>query len=176
MKDFDGEIETFIEYETLTSRTRTLVQQNGRVYIAAVSFGIFALVGFILNFAGISSLMRWSPLWAIASIVFFGFHFYRRRRYLLVDLTDQRSIFFLADKPSKEELTAFMMSMKEARKGHLRKRYFSIDPDNDPSSELEKFRWLLKEGVISDSEYARMKSALYPQDAGNNTAAGDFIN
>lgn len=91
VKDFDGEMENFVEYETVTRRTRTIVRQDGKTYVAAISFGLFALLGFGLGLAGMPALMRWSPLWAVASAVFFAFHLYKRRRYLLLDLTEGRA-------------------------------------------------------------------------------------
>lgn len=163
VKDFDGEAEIYIPYEKVTTTTRTITQQDGRVYIAAISFGIFALIGFALYFAGTSTLMRWAPLWGIASVIFFGFHFYKRRRYFLLDLSDGKSVFFLANLPSKEELSGFMKSVYEARKRYLRERYYVLDPTNDPSNEVAKFQWLLKEEIISEPEFQVMRTSLIAQ-------------
>lgn len=117
--DVKGERERYIEYETITTQTRMFIQQDGRLFIAAISFGVFSLVGFVLNILDTSTLMRWTPLWGIASIIFFGFYFYMRRRYFLVDLTDGTSIFFLADNPSKVELERFVQSLLETRKKYM---------------------------------------------------------
>ena len=160
VKDFDGETETYIPYERITSTTRTITQQDGRLYIAAISFGIFALVGFALFFAGEPILMRWAPLWGIASVIFFAFHFYKKRGYFLLDLNDGKSIFFLANRPSGEELTRFAKSVVEARKTYFREIYYTIDPTNDPDNELTKFQWLLKEEIITESEFQVMKTTL----------------
>lgn len=162
-KDMDGETETFIDYESITPTTRLITRQNGRLYVAAISFGIFALVGFVLNFAGISALMRWAPLWGVASVILFGFHFYKRRRYFLVDLKNDRSIFFIADRPSKDAVKEFIQSMYESRKKYLRDRYFATNPISEPENELRKFQWLLTEGVISETEFQQMKVFLAAQ-------------
>ncbi len=163
VKDMDGETETFIDYESITPTTRLITRQNGRLYVAAISFGIFALVGFILNLAGISALMRWVPLWGVASVVLFGFHFYKRRRYFLVDLNNDRSIFFIADQPSKNALKEFVQSMYESRKKYLRDRYFATNPNSEPENELRRFQWLLNEEVISETEFQQMKAFLAAQ-------------
>lgn len=168
IKDFNGEIETYTAYEKVTTTTRTMTQQNGRVYLTAISFGIFALIGFALYFAGISTLMRWTPLWAIASVIFFGFHFYKKRKYLLLDLSDGKSIFFLADRPSQEEVGRFIQSMYEARKRYLREQYYTVDPTNDPSDEIAKFQWLLKEEIITAAEFQVMKAALITYKTGES--------
>jgi hypothetical protein len=159
-KDLNGEGEAYLDYETLTSTTRKASHQNGTVYIMALSFGVFALIGLALNLAGFSTLMRWAPLWLVASLVLFGFHFYQKRRYFLVDLTTGKSIFFLADKPSREELERFIASMYEARKKYLREQYYQIDLTHEPNAELRKFFWLLKEGIISEIELQEMKESL----------------
>lgn len=166
-KDLDGEVETYVQYENITPTTRTITQQDGRLYIAAISFGIFALIGFVLYLIGIPSLMRWAPLWGIASVIFFGFHFYKRRRYFLIDLANQQSIFFHANKPSQDELSKFVKSIYEWRKKYLREKYFVINSTNDPNSEVEKFRFLLSEEIITESEYQEMKTLLTAQIAGD---------
>ncbi|MCX7852287.1 MAG: hypothetical protein N2383_05840 [Caldilineales bacterium] len=160
IKDLDGETEKYIPYETITPNTRSVTVQDGRVYIAAISFGIFALVGFALYFLGISSLMRWTPVWSVASIIFFGFHFYKRRKYLLLDLTDNTSIFFLANNPSKESLQDFISSLYAMRKKYIREKYFVFNPANDPDKEIARFRFLLEQEIISESEFEEMKKII----------------
>lgn len=163
VKDLDGETEVYTQYETITPTTRMITRQDGRLYIISISFGIFALIGLALNFAGISVLMRWTPLWAIASIILFCFHLYKRRRYFLIDLSDHKSIFFLANKPSKDELDGFIKSIYVARKNYLREKYFVINPANDPDSEIEKLKFLLQQELISESEFQETKASLTNQ-------------
>ncbi len=165
VKDLDGESEKYIQYETITPNTRIITRQDGRVYIAAISFGVFALVGFGLNVAGISSLMRWSPLWAVASVIFWGWHFYKRRKYFLLDLADKTSIFFLANNPSKESLQKFINSLYAMRKQYLRDKYFIFNPENDPESEIARFKFLLEQEIISESEFQQMKAKMLNQKA-----------
>ncbi len=176
VKDLDGETESYIQYETVTSNTRVITRQDGRVYTAAISFGIFALIGFGLNFAGTSSLMRWSPLWAIASVVFFGFHFYKRRRYFILDLSDRKSIFFLADKPSKEKLREFIKSLYDTRRKYLREKYFVFNPANEPENEIAKLKFLLEQEIISDSEFQEIKATIVAQKSINEFQAKGFVN
>ncbi len=160
VKDMDGEVETFIEYETITPQKRSIVQQDGRLYIAAISLGIFGLVGLVLNFAGIGVLMRWTPLWIVASLIFFGFHFVKRRLYLLVDLTTNKSIFFLQDRPSKAILDQFLSQMYDIQKSYMRKTYFVHTPGSDIDSEMRKFQWLFKQGFISEVELQQMRATM----------------
>jgi hypothetical protein len=159
-KDANGEVEFYVPYEDLTSQVRYVTEQNGRLYIAAVSFGIFSLAGLAANFAGEPSLMRWVPVWIVATVILFGFHLAKRRRYVLLDLTDGKSIFFLRDKPSEQQLSSFLESVQSRRRHYLRDSYFKIDPDNDPHSEVRKFKWLMGEGIITEVELEEMKKRL----------------
>ena len=82
-KDSNGDAEVFVRYEDLTTETRRVSTRNGFLYNMALSFGIFALVGFVAYALGYELLMRWAPLWAIAAVIFFGFYLWRRRSYLV---------------------------------------------------------------------------------------------
>lgn len=163
VKDLDGETEIHIQYETITSSTRVITRQDGRVYLTAISCGIFALIGFGLHFAGISALMRWAPLWAVASVVFFGFHFFKRRKYFILDLSDRKSVFFLANQPSKEKLQDFVKSLYEKRRKYLREKYFVFNPTNDPDNEIARFNLLLEQKIISEWEFQEMKAIVIAQ-------------
>lgn len=176
VKDLDGETETYVQYETVTPNTRVITRQDGRVYIAAIAFGIFALVGFVLNLLGISSLMRWAPLWAVASIIFFGFHLYKRRRYFILDLSDQTSIFFIANQPSKEILQNFIVSLYKARKQYLREKYFVINPNSDPDSEIARFNFMLEQEIISKSEFQKIKASILAQKSVSDFPAKGLLN
>lgn len=160
VKDIDGEVETFIEYETLTRQRRNVTKQSGWLYIAAVSFGLFGLVGFFLNLAGDASLMRWTPLWVIASVIFFGFYYARRRRYTLIDLTTDQSLYFLRDKPTKEAFIQFLNRMYQAQRSYVRKTYFVYEPGSDLESEMRKLQWLLRQEFISETEFMEMKTTI----------------
>ena len=158
-KGANGEVEFYVQYEDLTSQIRHLTEQSGRLYIVAISFGVFSLVGHAANLAGEPALMRWVPLWTIAALILFAFHLAKRRRYLLLDLTDGKTLFFLRDKPSERELSDFLATMQSKRKQYLRDTYYKIDMDNDPQREVMKFKWLKTEGVISEIEFEEVKKA-----------------
>lgn len=62
VKDLNGEVEAFVDYQNVSRTTRTVTEQNGRLYLVAISLTVFFLVGSILYFFGIPALMRWVPL------------------------------------------------------------------------------------------------------------------
>ncbi len=160
VKDFDGEVESFVEYETLTRQRRQVSKQTGWLYVAAVSFGLFGLVGIVLNLAGDATLMRWTPLWLLASVIFFGFHVARRRRYTLISLDNEHALFFLRDKPNKAEFERFLTLMYDVQRNYVRTTYFVYEPGNDPDSEFRKLQWLLRQGFISDVEFHEMRTTI----------------
>ena len=157
-KDMDGQFEAFVQYENLTPQRRSYTKQDGRLFVAAISFGFFGLIGVGANLLGESTLMKWAPLWLIASLVFFGFHFYKRRRYLLIDLEDKKQIFFLQDKPSKQKLEKFLEEMYAAQKHYLRSCYLKVLPGNSEAEEIKKLRWLRCKDAITEEEFQRMLS------------------
>lgn len=133
-RDLDGIFEKYVIYDLITPQRRSYTKQDGRIYIAAISFGIFGLLGVGASLLGENLLMRWAPLWLIASLVFFGFYFYKRRHFLLVDLEDKTQIFFLKNVPSKEIMEKFLADMYVAQKRYLRIRYLQFLPE---SSEVD---------------------------------------
>jgi cell wall assembly regulator SMI1 len=155
-RDLDGTFEKYVNYEILTPQRRSYTKQDGRILIAAISFGIFGLLGVGASLLGENSLMRWSPLWLIASLVFFGFHFYKRRNYLLVDLEDRTQMFFLKNAPSKEILEKFLEAMYAAQKRYLRTHYLQVFPESSKEDEFNKLRWLHNKGAISEAELQQM--------------------
>ena len=156
VRDLDGTFEKYVAYEILTHQRRSYTRQDGRLYIAAISFGIFGLLGLGANLLGESTLMRWAPLWLIASLVFFGFHFYKRRHFLLIDLDDKTQIFFLHNSPSKEKLEKFLADMYAAQKRYLRIHYLQIPPGSSEADEVNKLRWLQQKNAITEAEFQQM--------------------
>jgi hypothetical protein len=160
-KNINGENEYYISYESISTTTRTLTQQKGLVLVLAIMFVIFALTQLIIYFiTNYAEFIAVAILLGVVSLVFFALNFYQKRRYFLVDLNDKKSIFFIADKPSSEQLTSFIKSLYEARKQYLRKKYYVINPSNSLHGELEKFQFLLNEEIISEAEFQAMKTAL----------------
>ena len=159
-KDSSGELEFFVNYPDLTTQTRSFLRRDGRIYTFAVSFGLFALVGFAAYALGYPVLMRWAPLWAIAAIIFFGFYIWRRRSFLFLDLTNGKVLVFLKDNPSAEALERFLQEMNEARKRYFRRKYFKIINPADPREEMARLEWLHHNEIISEQEMNDMAAEL----------------
>lgn len=160
VKDGDGTAEVLIDYEMITMNKRHLVEQSSRLYFSAISFGIFSCGGLVAYSLGVTAMAKWVALWLLASIVLFAFHWARRKEYLLVDLTNDKSLFFLQGRPSTGKLERFLEEMYKRRRRYLRHRYEEIDFDNDPRNEIRKFEWLLQEGAISEAEFETIRIEL----------------
>jgi len=172
-KDDGGEIEAFVDYEDVTSRTRHVTEQSGRLYRIAVSFGVFSIVGLVANYAGVTSVMRWVPLWIIATAIFFAIHLVKRRRYLLLDLKNGRSIFFLHSRPSEKQLANFLEAIQAARKQYLRDAYYKTGASEDLQRELATLKWLLGEGAITEVEFKVARQHLEDGNAEDQAAPGN---
>jgi hypothetical protein len=160
-KNINGENEYYIGYESISTTTRTVTQQKGLLRVIGIMFVIFALTQLTLYFiTKFSEYIAFAIILAGVSLVFFALNFYQIRRYILVDLDNKKSIFFIADKPSSEQLASFIKSLYQARKQYLRKKYYMINPSNSPQGELQKFQFLLNEEIISEAEFQAMKTAL----------------
>ncbi|MBN2098298.1 MAG: phage holin family protein [Dehalococcoidia bacterium] len=103
VKDSDGETETFVDYEDLTTTVRSAVEQSGRVLVMAIASGIFGGFGLILYALGVSEAIIWAPPWIIASVLVFAIHFYKRRRYTIVDLTNGQGMLFSGKQANEED-------------------------------------------------------------------------
>lgn len=161
VKDANGDVEAFVRYQDLTTETRRISERDGRLFNFAASFGVFALVGFVAYALGYELLMRWAPLWAIAAAIFFAFYLWRRRRYILLSLSNGKSLYFLADNPSADAMVGFFKEMEEARKRYFRHKYFQIIDPEQPQEELARFEWLLNQGIISKPEFDDIKAELF---------------
>lgn len=159
-KDSSGELEFFVNYSDLTTQTRRFMRRDGRIYTFAVSFGLFALVGFVADLLGYSLLMRWAPFWAVVAIIFLGFYFWRRRSFLFLDLSNGKTLVFLENNPSAEALSQFLQEMNEARKRYFRRKYFKIIDPSNPRQEMARFEWLLDNEIISKQEMEDMVTEL----------------
>jgi len=162
-KNLNGENEYYIGYESISTTTRTITQQNGRVLLIAIAFGFFTLIGLILDFITIhSEFTGVAILFGSAALVFFCLHLYQKRRYFIVDLNNKKSILFIANKPSPEQLASFIKSLYEQRRNFYRKKYFIVDSDDEPEEQLGRLKWLLSQEVISEAEFQEMKALIDP--------------
>lgn len=93
------------------------------------------------------------------------------RRYTVVR-SDAGSIFVLDDAQQQEILAEF----HARRTARLRVRFADIDFSNELAVELQKFGWLLQQGVISQEEYEVAKHQLLFAHAGWALAAPKQLN
>jgi len=159
--DLNGENEYYIDYDSLSTTTRTATQQNGKVWLNAIGLGLFTL--FVLVFGLLTNhteVIVVAILSGSAALALFGLHFYQKRRYLLVELNNKKQIFFIADKPSPEQLASFIKALYEARNNYFRQKYTSLDPEDDPDERLARLKWLLKEELISEAEFQEKKASV----------------
>ena len=87
-------------------------------------------------------------IWLILGMVCLAIYWVATTRYTVLN-TERGSIYVILDKKHEEVL----QELSSRRKAQLRNLYGAINLQNDPAVEMNKFRWLLQEGAISDEEF-----------------------
>jgi hypothetical protein len=160
IRNLNGENEYFVSYDSLSLSQRSVVQQNGSVLVLILLFGLFTFIALICGLGELKDFLGVAGLLGGTTVLIVGVFFYQRRSYLLIDLKNKQALVFLADRPSPEQLARFVEAIYQARKDFYREKYYQINPEDDLDEQLSKFKWLLREEIISFPEFQKMKSSL----------------
>jgi hypothetical protein len=119
-------------------------------------FGISALSTLLIINAGWETLLI---LLLIALIpIVFGRHL---NLYSYFEMgTARGTISIIQTNPSREKVLEFMNGLISASKQFLIWKYGTVDPDFSQEKQVENFRWLRNNGIISDEEYENLKATL----------------
>lgn len=158
-------IETYVkdfEIESTNSWSFDNIEKNSRIYttknVKVLNVGLFAILfGIIRGLIFISSDFIHSLI-SGGAITFIGmcitaYYFFSQRKYFLIQMDDDKSIFILYNNPSKKEFDEFIETLYKKRAKYYRDSYFFIDYDDSKEKQLNKMNWLKKEEIISQSEY-----------------------
>lgn len=85
--------------------------------------------------------------WAWIGLACVLYAHYTKVKYTVL-ATEKGSIFLIQDK--KHDF--LLEELKSRRKNQLKNWYGDINPDNEPEVEINKFKWLYEQGVISKAE------------------------
>ena len=151
-KDAQGKQENYISYESLKGEAKISCRKNSTLLFGAMAMLTFAVCVFLQSlFMNQGFIYIILPLTlAFLSGVLYQ---YRQQDYIILETSDRRKVVFLRDKPNRQALEVFLARLWLYRKQYLRDKYFYINYDRDLQQQTERLRWLLKENVISRSEY-----------------------
>jgi hypothetical protein len=85
--------------------------------------------------------------WMVIGILCIGWSYFSTIKYSVFTM-DPVKVYVIQERYHD----VIVEEIKGRRIQQLRKYYGDVDPENDPENEIEKFRWLQKEGVISEEE------------------------
>ena len=145
LKDMNGSHSFSVPYRYIPADSDECEERNP--WFRNVGF-FWVLIGVVQGIYRILETGVFVPLlWLILGLVCFGIYWIASTRYIVLN-TKRGSIFVIRDSKQEEILHEFVVR----RKNQLRTLYGAIDYRNDPSAEMDKFRWLFKEGVITKEE------------------------
>jgi len=161
-KNENGETEEYFRYEIISSTRRRYSRQNGNMRSISILFAIVAVIELLLSiFIQSNECIGFAILLFGVSVILFSVYLLRKRSFIILDLLNSnKSIMFLANKPSAEQLDKFLASLFIARNQYLRHNYFESPSDISRGESLARLKWLLQENVITQIEYESEKAII----------------
>ncbi|MCX6351711.1 MAG: hypothetical protein NTX03_07605 [Bacteroidetes bacterium] len=89
----------------------------------------------------------------LTGVALHGMYYFTSQEYLVVPLSDGTNFTLISNRPSSTQVQQFLSDMIKARNEYIRKNYFIIDYGSSRRDEQTKMRWLLDEGIITNSEF-----------------------
>lgn len=156
--DKTGSADADIYYANLHSKTQTRIEENewlrnaSFLWMALGLFGIGLQVIYHESFPG-----KW--FWLTVGMVCYAWYRYTRVKYTVFN-HGNGNVHVIQDK-NHDQIVSELMAR---RKDQIRKMYGEIDLENDPAREIEKFKWLLEQGVLTkeeaDQKIAQVESSI----------------
>jgi hypothetical protein len=82
--------------------------------------------------------------------------------YSYIELNTKRgSIILKQSSPSNKTVIEFVDGLINASKQYLIWKYGTTDPDFSKEKQIENYRWLRNNGIITDQEYENLKATLF---------------
>lgn len=155
--DIEGKNNSVYAFDEFSNETRDYTEKFPKL----LYFGVLLLLaGYIrtailIDKSFATSLLSGQLLAGLGAVLILIYYFYQVD-YKLLCLDNEKQVFIIADKPSKEEVMEFIITFYEMRKTNYRNRYFKINFENDKEKEIDRMKWLRKEEIITNSEFEFM--------------------
>lgn len=146
VQDKSGSQSFSVEYGAIPTDHGDLVERNDWYRNAGVLWfvlGVFIIVSHYLE----TGTMKWS-IWLPVGAICFVMYWVVKTAYVVID-TEKGRLFIIKDEKHDE----ILKEIDSRRKGQWLSWYGALDLGNDPSNEINKFKWLLDKEVISQEEY-----------------------
>lgn len=147
--DKTGSSETTVYYGSLPNKPGLRIEQNEwlrNVSILWIVLGLFELA--MQFFYREVFVGKW--FWLTVGVACYAWYRYSRVKYSVFNCGDG-SVYVIQGKDHDRIVSELMTRRKE----QIRKVYGEIDLTNDPGREIEKFKWLLEQGILTKEEADR---------------------
>ena len=155
--DIESKNNSVYAFDEFSNETRDYTEKFPKL----IYFGVLLLLaGYIrtailIDKSFATSLLSGQLLAGLGAVLILIYYFYQVD-YKLLCLDNEKQVFIIADKPSKEEVLEFIKTFYEMRKTDYRNRYFKINFENEKEKEIDRMKWLRKEEIITDNEFEFM--------------------
>ncbi|WNM18972.1 hypothetical protein [Flavobacterium capsici] len=151
--DLDVETNTFFSYDEFSNETRIYTEKFPKILYIGLSMFVLAYIRVALLFDSLNDSSASATLLILLGSALTAFYYIYQKKYKLLCLDNDQQVFIFSDSPNEKKVDEFIKTFYEMRKADYRKRYFKINFENDPKKEIERMNWLLKEEIITQSEY-----------------------
>jgi len=172
-KDQSGTYTFSVKYGSIPANTSELIERNVWFRNAGI---LWALIGSLQiglhyrDFGGFGG-----GFWFLVGLICLGIYGVAKTKYTVFN-TDKGRIYVVKNKDHDHIIS----EISSRRKEQLFSWYGELDFSNDPNAELDKFRWLMSEGVIGEVEYTRvvekLKSYHQNQELQNTQSHNETLN
>jgi hypothetical protein len=148
-----------VPFENIPPRPQEITTSPRKWLMAAILFTLISVIALpVLLREGATGVSGLSGFWLWGVVaVFCWIGFFMKRESLLIYAQGQNALILYGDRPSPEEVKAFVRKMFEVRNKFLREKYGRFGPAEPLSERLSRLDFLRDQEVLSEEEYQFMR-------------------
>lgn len=152
----DGRItrSELIPFESVTNIMYELFETDKYLIYNSITFALAGVFGLVLDL--LSGSVSGGVVFLVASIVFLFMYNKSRQQFTMVHLEGRLPMNVLNDS-QKDEIIA---NIYKLRNGYLMSKYGHVNYNNSRESEISRFMWLNRLGVINERELEVIKDVV----------------
>jgi hypothetical protein len=153
VKTNKSESEFHIPFEKITGNRSFVSLENKNGLWIGLAFLALSITLFAISFKYNSVEKESSIIWLFVAIICFIVYLTSKEKKILLFTTENKTIEFLGDKPSREAVDEFINEVIKERNIILNSKYGQPSKLLEFTPQLDNFNWLLNSRVISKVEY-----------------------
>jgi hypothetical protein len=153
LKTSTSDSTTPIPYKNMSANTWTFIEKNDWYRNVGA---LWILLGLAFEIPQIFLEKRFSlPFWFLLGVLFLLIYYIQKIKFTVID-ADGNRIFIINDNQHDEIYNAILKYRRES----LKREFGEINYNNDLNAEINKFSYLLNDGIISEKEFSEIKLTL----------------